>query len=120
MKDGHIRERAREEIKRELSRIVEFETRDPLIQDAFPTVMDVTLSVDLRYAKVYVALGSPADKHAVLAAFKRNRGFFRSELARSLPLRYTPQLSFILDETVERSLRFEQLLQDESDAPRPN
>ncbi len=114
------RAKLREEIKRELSAIVEFEVRDPLLKSAFPTVMDVHLSVDAHHAKVYVAIGDQAaDKGAVIAAFRRDRGFFRSELARRLPLRYTPELNFVLDETVERSLRLERLLEEDSDEQRP-
>ena len=105
----------REEIKRELSAIVEFEARDPELKEAFPTVMDVQLSSDARYAKVYVALATQGtDKRTVLAAFRRHRGFFRSELAHRLSLRYTPELNFVLDETVEQSLRLEKLLEEES------
>ena len=109
---GHAR--LREEIKRKISAIVEFEARDPVLKAAFPTVMDVKLSVDAHYAKVYVAVGaSEADKRAVIAAFRRDRGFFRTELAQRLSLRYTPELEFVLDETIERARRMEKLLEDE-------
>ena len=114
MSEGHGYARLCEEIKRELSAIVEFEARDPVLREAFPTIMAVKLSPDARYAKVYVAIGtSTADKRAVLAAFQRDRGFFRSQLAKRLPIRYTPQLEFILDETVERTLHIDRLLHDE-------
>lgn len=122
MADGRARERVREELKRVLSQIVEFEARDPLIRASFPTVMDVRLSVDLRYATVYVALAKPPEQRAeVLAAFHRDRGFFRSQLAKNkkLSLRHVPELEFALDETVEWSLRLERLLADEDDALGP-
>jgi ribosome-binding factor A len=117
MNDGRAHARLCAEIKREVSQIVEFEARDPILRDAIPTVMEVKLSVDARYAKVYVALaqGTREEKLEVMAAFRRDRGFFRTELARRLSLRYTPQLEFILDETVERAIRFEQILSREDD-----
>lgn len=116
MTDGQGRARTREEIKRELSTIVEFEAHDPVIRDSFPTVMDVRLSVDSRYAKVYIALGASAiNKAEIVKAFTRDRGFFRTQLAKRLTTRYTPQLEFILDETVEWAMRLEKLLQDEDD-----
>ncbi len=116
MTDGRGRARAREDIKRELSTIVEFEARDPVIRDAFPTVMDVKLSVDGRYAKVYIALGDvTADKAEIIKAFARDRGFFRTQLAKRLTTRYTPQIEFVLDETVEWAMRLGKLLQDEDD-----
>jgi ribosome-binding factor A len=120
MSEGHGYARLCEEIKRELSAIVEFEARDPVLREAFPTIMAVKLSPDARYAKVYVAIGtSTADKRAVIAAFRRDRGFFRSQLAKRLPIRYTPQLEFILDETVEKALHLDQLLHDE-EPPAPD
>ena len=121
MSEGRGHARLREEIKREISTIVEFEAHDPVLKAAFPTVMDVELSVDARYAKVYVAIGAPeADKQAVMAAFRRDRGFLRTELAHRLSLRYTPQLEFILDETIERAMHLERLLHDEEDEIAPD
>jgi ribosome-binding factor A len=118
MTESHGHARLCEEIKRELSAIVEFEARDPALRQAFPTVMAVKLSPDARYAKVYVAIGSSAvDKHTAMAAFRRDRGFFRSQLAKHLPIRYTPELEFILDETVEKALHIDQLLHDEESHP---
>ena len=113
MSPGRSRQRLQEEIQRELAAIVEFESRDPVVLDAFPTVMDVRLSSDARYAKVYVAAGADVDRDELLAALGRDRGFYRSELARRLALRHTPDLRFAVDETVERALRLGQLLRDD-------
>jgi len=110
-------ERLREELQRELASIIEFESNDPVVKAAFPTVMDVQLSVDARHAKVYVAIGNEVDKDEFGAALARDRGFYRTELAHRLDMRHTPDLRFIIDETVERSIRLEQLLKD--DAPNP-
>lgn len=116
MNEGRAQARLQEEIKRELSAIVEFEARDPVLKKAFPTVMAVKLSADARHAKVYIAIGAATvDKQTVIAAFRRDRGFFRTELASRLSLRYTPKLEFILDEAVERAIRLERLLRDEED-----
>ncbi|MCK4570755.1 30S ribosome-binding factor RbfA [Candidatus Bipolaricaulota bacterium] len=109
--------RLQEDIQRELAAIVEFESRDPIVRDAFPTVMDVRLSVDGRYAKVYVAAGTEVNPDEFLSALVRDQGFYRSELASRLATRHTPQLQFIIDLTVERSLRLERLLRDD-DEPR--
>jgi len=119
MSGGRHRERLREEIQRELAAIIEFESRDPTVREAFPTVMDVRLSVDARYAKVYVATAAPTDKELLLAAMTRDRGFYRSLLAERLSLRYTPELRFVIDETVEQAIRLDGLLKEESDEIRP-
>ncbi|MBU0596150.1 30S ribosome-binding factor RbfA [Candidatus Bipolaricaulota bacterium] len=113
MSPGRQHQRLQEEIQRELASIVEFESRDPVVREAFPTVMDVRLSSDARYAKVYVAVGAEADRDELLAALVHDRGFYRSELAHRLALRHTPDLRFIVDETVERAIRLGQLLQDD-------
>lgn len=115
MSGGRKKERLREELRRELSAIIEFEGRDPVVRAAFPTVMDVRLSVDARHAKVYVAAGEDVDKEELLTALKRDRGFYRSQLAQRMALRHTPELAFVIDETVERALRLNALLRDEDD-----
>jgi len=107
--------RLQEEIQRELAAIVEFESRDPIVRAAFPTVMDVRLSVDARHAKVYVAAGTETDSDAFLNALIHDRGFYRSELAQRLSARHTPELQFVVDHTVQRSLRLEHLLRDDED-----
>jgi len=112
--EQRFRKRIQEEILRHLSEIVEFEARDPVLRNAFPTVMDVRLSPDGHYAKVYIALGGEVDDtEAILEAFNRDRGFFRSALAERLSVRYTPDLRFVFDETVERAMRWRDLLGQE-------
>lgn len=110
---GRKNARLREDIQRELSSILEFEGRDPVVREAFPTVMDVRLSVDGRYAKVYVAVAGEADRVALERALAQDRGFYRSMLAERLSMRHTPELRFVIDETVERSLRMQELLRDD-------
>ncbi len=110
---GRKNARLREDIRRELSSILEFEGRDPVVREAFPTVMDVRLSVDGRYARVYVAVVGEADREALEKALAQDRGFYRSMLAERLSLRHTPELRFVMDETVERSLRMQELLRDD-------
>ena len=112
--------RLREDIQRELSDILEFESRDPVVREAFPTLMDVRLTVDGRYAKVYVAVAAEVDRDLVAKALDQDRGFYRSMLAERLSLRYTPELRFVLDETVERSLRLDTLLRDDDRSLEPD
>ena len=113
MSGSRRKARTREDIQRELSAILEFESRDPVVRAAFPTVMDVRLSVDGRYAKVYIALGADAVPAEVERALAEDRGFYRSLLAERLALRHTPELRFVIDETVERAMRLDAILRDE-------
>ena len=107
--------RMREEIQRELAAIIEFESRDPVVRSAFPTVMEVRLSPDGRHAKVYVAAGADIERTAFHQALLRDRGFYRSELADRLSLRHTPELRFVVDEAVERSIRLGELLREDDE-----
>ena len=111
------RARLREDLQRELAAIVEFEGRDPVVRAAFPTVMDVQLSPDARYARVFVAAGSAVDKDELLRALDHDRGYYRSMLAERLDLRHTPELRFVIDETVERAMRLEEILRADADEP---
>jgi len=113
------RARLREDLQRELAAIVEFEGRDPVVRAAFPTVMDVQLSPDARYARVFVAAGSAVDKDELLRALDHDRGYYRSMLAERLDLRHTPELRFVIDETVERAMRLEEILRSDSDQAEP-
>jgi len=113
------RARLREDLQRELAAIVEFEGRDPVVRAAFPTVMDVQLSPDARYARVFVAAGSAVDKDELLRALDHDRGYYRSMLAERLDLRHTPELRFVIDETVERAMRLEEILRSDADQAEP-
>ncbi len=107
-----IREKIREEIKRRLSEILQYETRDPRLE--LVTVMDVRLSSDLRHATVFVGVASlTASEEEAIAVLKEHRGFFRSELAKRLHLRHTPELVFEIDPLEQQARRIEELLQDE-------
>jgi ribosome-binding factor A len=102
-----------EEIKRRLSEIFEYEARDPRLRGV--TVMDVRLSGDLRYATIYVSVSTlfnnnKEEEAATLEVLKHDQGFFRSELAKRLTLRHTPELRFELDEMEKRARRIDELL----------
>ena len=107
--------RLREEIQRELAAIIEFDSRDPVVRDAFPTVMEVRLSPDARHAKIYVAASAEVEREAFHDALVRDRGFYRSELAERLSLRHTPELRFVVDEAVERSIHLNELLREDDE-----
>jgi len=77
--------------------------------------MDVQLSPDARYARIFVAAGAPGDTSELLRALEHDRGFYRSLLAERLDVRHTPELRFMIDETVERAMRLEEILRDDSD-----
>jgi ribosome-binding factor A len=106
-------ERTSKLIQREISGLLEREVNDPRLSKLI-SITDVTLSPDLKYAKIFVStLGSEVDnKEEMLAGFNKASGFLRKELASHLKLRYTPQLSFHYDDSIERGARLLKLMGD--------
>jgi len=103
-------ERTGKLIQREISELLEREVSDPRLSRLI-SVTEVTLSPDLRHAKVFVStLGSEINKEDMLAGFNKASGFLRKELALHLKLRYTPQLSFHYDDSIERGARLLKLI----------
>ncbi len=102
-----MRERARarlaETIAREIADILEFETKDPVLRRALPTVLGVELSPDGQEAKVLVYVsGTEAERARVMAAFAKDTGFLRTALAKRLSIRRVPRLTFALDTSPDR------------------
>ncbi len=89
--------RLSEDIARALAEILEFETKDPVVQEAHPTVTRVELSGDARWAVVHVELDSTAEIGKVSEALARDRGFLRTQLAQRLRVRRVPDLRFEVD-----------------------
>jgi ribosome-binding factor A len=105
--------RVGEQIKKELSQIVQRELKDPRI--GFVTVTAVEMSGDLQQAKVYVSIfGQTEEKEQTLIALEKAKGYMRSEIGKRIRLRYIPELSFVSDESLEHSEHINKLLSDVS------
>ncbi len=104
-------------IQQELSRLLLREVKDPRL--ALVTITGVRLSADLRYARVFVTgPTSPQGLQEELQGLRSATGFLRGRLGRALHLRYTPELTFEVDEAVERSLHVAALLKQVAAAER--
>lgn len=102
--------RVGEQIKKELSQIIQSELKDPRI--GFITVTGVEVTNDLSQAKVYLSvLGSEEQKEESLKAIARGTGFVRSELGKRMRLRHTPELIFKFDASIEYGSHIEALLE---------
>jgi ribosome-binding factor A len=96
-------------IRRELSRLLLREVKDPRLRQV--TITDVRVSADLRHARVFFT--GPAERGGLeeeLTGLRSAAGFLRGQLGRSLRLRYAPELVFAVDDAVERSLHVAALL----------
>lgn len=109
---GELRVRKIQEfIKQEVSRIILQELKDPRL--GFVTVTDARITGDLREATVYVSLfGSDEEKKNTLAALSKAQGHIRSEVGKRLGIRYSPQIEFKEDESLEYGMKIESILHD--------
>ncbi len=102
--------RVGEQIKKEISNVIQTELKDPRI--GFITVTGVDLTNDLSLARVYLSiLGSEEQKEETLRALGRANGFLRSELGRRVKLRHTPAIEFRFDSSIAYGSHIEDLLQ---------
>ncbi len=103
--------RVGEQIKKELSQILQMELKDPRV--GFVTVTGVEVTNDLSQARVYISvMGDDTQKEETLRALDKAQGFLRSELGRRIRLRQIPELLFKFDTSIEYGSRIEQLLQE--------
>ena len=92
------RGRINEEIQKEMTVILR-KVKDPRVSDAFISVTAADCTPDLKYAKIYYSALS-GDKKEIAKGLKAATGFIRRELASSLNLRITPELTFLPDDSV--------------------
>ncbi len=108
---GTRRERVSDQIKEEISRMLQRDLRDPRI--GFVTVMGASVSPDLRNARIYVSvLGAPDAREDSLRALNSAAGLLRRSLFKRLRMRFSPALEFVLDDSIDRGERIESLLRD--------
>ena len=107
---AHRIERVNSLIRQEISDLLQRQVKDPRLGD-FIAVTEVVTSPDLKFAKVFVSrIGNEKEKKEVLSVLTSASGFFRRELAKRLKLRYTPELSFQWDDSIERGDHLLQLI----------
>ncbi|MNE16596.1 Ribosome-binding factor A [compost metagenome] len=103
--------RVSEQIKKELSVLIQSELKDPRI--GFVTVTGVDVTNDLSQAKIYLSVfGDEEAKKESLKGIEKANGFLRTELGKRMRLRHTPELIFKFDESIAYGSRIEKLLGD--------
>jgi len=101
--------RVDEAIRQVIGEAAAGELKDPRV--GFVTVTDVRTSADLRHARVYVSvLGDDAHREATLEGLRSGHGYLQRRVASELGLKRTPTLSFIYDDTTDRALRIDALI----------
>ncbi|MEJ7810970.1 MAG: 30S ribosome-binding factor RbfA [Gemmatimonadaceae bacterium] len=108
--DNRRSDRVAEAIREEVARFLSEGAKDPRIV-GFVTVTGVDVTHDLRHAKVFVSImGSEEERRSTFDGLRSLAAHLRSRLARSLRLRFAPEIEFRLDASIERAARIETLL----------
>jgi len=97
-------------IKRELAEMIRKDIKDQRVA-GIVSITDVECTSDLRNAKVFISVfGEPEQRESTMAALNDEVGRLRGELCRRLSLRFAPELTFRLDDSLERGARVSDLL----------
>ncbi len=111
--------RVNQEVQRELANIIR-ELKDPRI-GLMTSVMDSYVAPDLKTCKVYISvLGDETQQNATMKGLNSAKGFIRHELAERLNLRNTPELTFVLDRSIERGVEMSKLIDEVRTKDREN
>ena len=102
--------RINEEIQRELASLIP-NVKDPRVTGMI-SVTAVETTPDLRWAKVYVSMLDKSSAAQVVKGLKSAAGYLRRELGRALNLRYTPELLFVEDDSIDKGAHILEMLRD--------
>lgn len=100
------------EVQKELSSIIQTEIKDPRIP-VMTSVVKVEVAPDLKTCKAYISvLGDEETKKAAIEGLKSAEGFIKNRIAKAINLRNTPEIRFILDESIEYGINMTKMIND--------
>lgn len=100
------------EIHRELSNIIRAQIKDPRIHP-MTSVIAVEVTTDLKHCKVFISvLGDEEAQKNTIAGLRSAVGYIRKQLAANLNLRNTPEISFVIDQSIEYGSRMSKLIDE--------
>lgn len=100
-----------EEYRKELNQIIGYELKNPNITGLI-SVTKVKVTTDLKYAKVYVSILNAKNTNQTLEGLRKSAGFVRTELAKKVNLRNTPEIIFELDDSIEYGAKIDTILKE--------
>ena len=107
--------RINDEIKKEVSTILRGDLKDPRV-GVITSFLKVDTTNDLKYCKIFVSiLGDDEKKEEVMQVLNRASGFVRSLIAKRINLRVTPEIKFILDDSLEYSFKINKIIREIND-----
>lgn len=113
-------QRINDEIKKEAANIIRMELNDPRI-GAMTTVLKADTTNDLKYCKLYISIfGKDDEKEAVMEGLKNASGYIRKLLAKRINLRNTPELKFVIDDSLDYSEKIDKLIKEANSSSEEN
>ena len=103
--------RINDEIQKELASLLRT-VKDPRVSETMLTITHVDTTSDLRYARVYVSALNCPDEKGLMKGLKSAAGFLRHALGTKIDLRYTPELLFQEDDSIDKGTHILKLLND--------
>ncbi len=103
--------RINEELKKEISHIIEFELKNKNVTGLI-SVTKAKITPDFKYAKIYVSIINSKNVNKTMEGLKESSGFIRSQIAKTINLRITPELTFELDDSWQQGERIDQILKE--------
>lgn len=104
-------DRVNEELKKTISHVIEFELQNSKITGMI-SVTKVKITPDFRYAKIYVSMLNSKSECKALEGLKESSGYIRSQIAKKINLRVTPELSFEKDDSMEYGEKIDKILKE--------
>lgn len=104
-------QRINEDIQRVLSGLLR-SVKDPRVQQGLISITAVDTTGDLRYSKIYLSVLGLRSEKEFMKGLKSASGWLRRELGSSLSLRYTPELIFQMDKSIEHGAHINEILND--------
>ena len=109
---NHRKYRIEEEVRREIADMLRDDIKDPRIKGLI-SVTHVEMTKDYSRALIFVSsLAEKQDKQKMLKGLSGANGFIRKELARRLSLRFTPEIEFVLDNSIENGVNISKMISE--------
>lgn len=110
-KNSNRLSRIDEELKKEISNIINYDLKNPNITGMI-SVTKAKITPDLKYAQIYVSILNSKNTKETLATLKKASGFVRTEIAKRINLRITPEIIFVLDDSMEYGEKIDKILKE--------
>ena len=103
--------RINEELRREISNVINYELKNSNVTGMI-TVTKTKITPDFKYAKIYVSILNSKNINKTLQGLKDSSGFIRSQIAKTINLRITPELVFEIDDSLDYGERIDSILKE--------